>query len=157
MHIYQTMSDNADIVNYHFCQTCSSPIMISSSYYDKAIRLMSSLVDTPIKSCKHSNTWIIRKPKWANLVQSDYNFIAGPNSTHLTNMTKSELAIMELPFKGKCLCGRVNWQANSKPLIQIECHCNNCQKSSPSNISIALHRSYWAVNIFGLAMCSHRR
>ncbi|MGR3676887.1 MAG: GFA family protein [Paracoccaceae bacterium] len=38
----------------------------------------------------------------------------------------------ELPLKGRCLCGSVQIELTSMPLLTLACHCKGCQKCSAS-------------------------
>ncbi len=31
---------------------------------------------------------------------------------------------------GRCLCGQVEYTCSAKPLRMIQCHCNDCRKTS---------------------------
>jgi len=32
-------------------------------------------------------------------------------------------------FKGRCLCGAVNFEVTDKPMLQANCHCDDCRRS----------------------------
>jgi hypothetical protein len=42
----------------------------------------------------------------------------------------------ELPLKGRCLCGSVQIELTSMPLLTLACHCKGCQKFSASDYSL---------------------
>lgn len=43
---------------------------------------------------------------------------------------------------GKCRCGQVQFEVNSKPLMTMVCHCTGCQQMTASAFSLsALHPS----------------
>ena len=33
-------------------------------------------------------------------------------------------------FTGKCLCGRVSYKAHAKPTLILNCHCEDCRRST---------------------------
>ena len=37
-----------------------------------------------------------------------------------------------MTITGRCLCGAVTYQCNAEPVLQFNCHCQDCQKSSGS-------------------------
>ena len=44
--------------------------------------------------------------------------------------------------KGRCLCGRISFEADTKPLWVDYCHCNSCRRSTgaPVTTFVAFHR-----------------
>ena len=37
---------------------------------------------------------------------------------------------MTTSLKGGCICGAVRYQCNAEPVMQVICHCRQCQRSS---------------------------
>lgn len=35
-----------------------------------------------------------------------------------------------MTMQGGCLCGAIRYQCSQKPILQFNCHCRDCQKSS---------------------------
>ena len=42
-----------------------------------------------------------------------------------------------LPNKGQCRCGQIQFEVNSKPLITMVCHCTGCQRMTASAYSLS--------------------
>ncbi|SOB90661.1 hypothetical protein SAMN05877962_101196 [Alloalcanivorax xenomutans] len=39
--------------------------------------------------------------------------------------------------KGRCRCGRVEFEVHSKPMVTMACHCTGCQRMSSSAFSLS--------------------
>jgi hypothetical protein len=39
---------------------------------------------------------------------------------------------MKLPFAGGCRCGAIRYEGSVEPVLQANCHCTDCQKSTGS-------------------------
>ncbi|MFL0355734.1 GFA family protein [Erythrobacter sp. GH1-10] len=50
---------------------------------------------------------------------------------------------------GGCLCGKVRYTLNAKPMICVACHCKNCQKQAGSVLSIIIGVPEAALEIEG--------
>lgn len=35
-----------------------------------------------------------------------------------------------VPFSGGCACGAVRYEASAEPVVMLNCHCRDCQRSS---------------------------
>lgn len=45
---------------------------------------------------------------------------------------------MPAPFTGGCACGAIRYQCSTEPLMVVNCHCRDCQRSSGSTFSIGV-------------------
>ncbi|MGR3615501.1 MAG: GFA family protein [Paracoccaceae bacterium] len=50
----------------------------------------------------------------------------------LSSKGLQQMTHAELPLKGRCLCGSVQIELTSMPLLTLACHCKGCQKCSAS-------------------------
>src|SRR5947208_13941275 len=41
-------------------------------------------------------------------------------------------------FSGGCACGKVRYECNEKPLVQLICYCRDCQRASGSAYAAVL-------------------
>ncbi|WP_455550484.1 GFA family protein [Alloalcanivorax marinus] len=39
--------------------------------------------------------------------------------------------------KGRCRCGRVEFEVYARPLVTMACHCTGCQRMSSSAFSLS--------------------
>ncbi|MGO9430932.1 GFA family protein [Rhodoblastus sp.] len=39
---------------------------------------------------------------------------------------------MPTSLKGGCLCGRIRYECGEQPIVQMICHCRDCQRASGS-------------------------
>jgi hypothetical protein len=37
---------------------------------------------------------------------------------------------MNIPFTGGCACGAIRYESTAKPVMMLNCHCRDCQRSS---------------------------
>lgn len=37
---------------------------------------------------------------------------------------------MTIPFSGGCACGGIHYECTSNPVMMLQCHCRDCQRSS---------------------------
>lgn len=37
---------------------------------------------------------------------------------------------MKTPFSGGCACGAIRYESKAEPLMMLQCHCRDCQRSS---------------------------
>ena len=37
---------------------------------------------------------------------------------------------MKIPFTGGCACGAIRYQSTAEPMMMLNCHCRDCQRSS---------------------------
>ena len=56
-----------------------------------------------------------------------------------------------MKYSGGCSCGAVRYEASGEPLIQGNCHCRHCQKSTGSAYSAMLFFPIPAVQVEGEA------
>ena len=56
-----------------------------------------------------------------------------------------------MAYSGGCSCGAVRYEASGEPLIQGNCHCRHCQKSTGSAYSAMLFFPIPAVKLEGEA------
>ncbi len=40
------------------------------------------------------------------------------------------MAQTTLPFSGGCACGAIRYQSTAAPIVMLNCHCRDCQRSS---------------------------
>lgn len=40
------------------------------------------------------------------------------------------MSIIQIPFSGGCACGTVRYQSTAAPVLMLQCHCRDCQRSS---------------------------
>ena len=50
---------------------------------------------------------------------------------------------------GKCLCGAVSYSCSADPVIEGNCHCNDCQKASGSGYSPTMFFPKESISISG--------
>ena len=43
-----------------------------------------------------------------------------------------------MTFSGGCACGKVRYECSEEPLVQLICHCHDCQRASGSAFAAAL-------------------
>ena len=56
---------------------------------------------------------------------------------------------MAAPFTGGCMCGAVRYECTAEPLVTVNCHCRDCQRSSGSPFASVLLVPQAAVKITG--------
>jgi hypothetical protein len=56
---------------------------------------------------------------------------------------------MAAPFTGGCRCGAVRYECSAEPLVTVNCHCHDCQRSSGSPFASVLLVPHDAVKITG--------
>lgn len=57
---------------------------------------------------------------------------------------------MQYLITGSCLCGKVNYQVNEKPIAAGNCHCRTCQRAVGAAYLAALFIPYNALKITGI-------
>ena len=45
---------------------------------------------------------------------------------------------MEQPIRGGCACGGIRYECSQKPLVTLNCHCRDCQRSSGTAFSTVI-------------------
>lgn len=45
---------------------------------------------------------------------------------------------MEVPFAGGCACGAIRYTCTAEPVMALNCHCRDCQRSSGSAFASGL-------------------
>ena len=40
------------------------------------------------------------------------------------------MATVETPFSGGCACGAIRYESTAEPVLMLQCHCRDCQRSS---------------------------
>jgi hypothetical protein len=43
-----------------------------------------------------------------------------------------------MPMSGGCACGKVRYECREKPMVQLICHCRDCQQASGSAYAAVL-------------------
>ncbi|MEZ5544912.1 MAG: GFA family protein [Lysobacteraceae bacterium] len=54
-----------------------------------------------------------------------------------------------MSYTGSCTCGAVSYEASGTPVIQGNCHCRHCQKSSGSAYTASMFFPHDAVKVHG--------
>jgi hypothetical protein len=51
------------------------------------------------------------------------------------------------PITGRCLCGRVTYRAEAAPVLQLACHCTDCQRQTggPFTVVVGVPRAAFTV------------
>src|SRR2546425_7341244 len=51
------------------------------------------------------------------------------------------------PITGRCLCGRVTYSADADPVVQVVCHCTDCQRQTggPFTVVVGVPRAAFTV------------
>ena len=52
-------------------------------------------------------------------------------------------------ISGSCMCGAVSYSGSAEPIIQGNCHCKNCQKTTGSAYSAMMFFPEGAIEIHG--------
>ncbi len=58
------------------------------------------------------------------------------------------------PITGRCLCGKVSYSTDADPVVQVVCHCTDCQRQtgSPFTVVVGVPRS--ALKVEGETLAS---
>jgi len=54
-----------------------------------------------------------------------------------------------MKYSGRCLCGRVSYEADADPLVNLQCQCRDCQKRSGGGHASYLMFPKGAVSLAG--------
>jgi hypothetical protein len=58
---------------------------------------------------------------------------------------------------GRCLCGKVHYSANTRPLLTAVCHCKNCQKQAGTAFTVVVAVPKAALTVHGATKTFHDR
>ena len=52
-----------------------------------------------------------------------------------------------IPITGRCLCGSVTYRAEADPVLQVACHCTDCQRQTggPFTVVVGVPRAAFTV------------
>ncbi len=56
---------------------------------------------------------------------------------------------MAKPFSGSCMCGAIRYECSADPLLALNCHCRDCQRSTGSAFASVLAVPKDALKITG--------
>jgi hypothetical protein len=56
---------------------------------------------------------------------------------------------MATPFSGGCMCGAIRYECSADPLLALNCHCRDCQRSTGSAFASVLAVPKDALKITG--------
>ena len=56
---------------------------------------------------------------------------------------------MQTPFSGGCLCGNIRYECSAAPIVMVNCHCRDCQKTTGTAYAAAMLVPRNAVAIAG--------
>ena len=54
---------------------------------------------------------------------------------------------MPTPFTGGCACGAIRYQCDAEPLLELNCHCRDCQRASGTAFAAIMRMSVTAFTV----------
>ena len=59
------------------------------------------------------------------------------------------------PITGRCLCGAVTYSVDADPVVQVACHCTDCQRQTGGPFSVIVGVPRASLSVEGSTLSSY--